>query len=506
MYYPRRITLFLLVIIVITVTMTATAQEAPVKILAWIGNGVAPGEQSPDQIGQIVYLTGNEQFEVLFDLPPNTTRVMPCSEQATSPDGRYFAFFAGGDTGSLYWVDGANTPVEIDTDVNALACLGMGTFQYSPDGSRFGYIDYTTPLQSSYAAGWFYVLDAATQTPIFASDSTVGGDNNVAAFDISNDAIAFVSLYLDADADVKEAAIFYQAGTYPVEISTLYADENCDFRSLEIAIIDANTLALVVAQHCENTEWALYRVNITQRSANRTLVTGNVAGGYYAVARSNVAVVAPDGNTLYLASPNGLERNIADIQAVNLTDIQTGAPLLTYAVMPLYNGYTSSGNAWPGLSPDGNWWAVITNTADGDAAVNAVELGAPDLPPITVPAPARGNTISALAFTPNSSALLFVAGGNNTEDNSLFALDLVAAAESRVMRGRFGAQIVVAPDGQYAALPNWRIVNAPNQPNYLTLIAINLQTGEPITVFTGAEVVNDVVSNQRFVYPLSWRG
>ena len=143
MHQKRHVTsLILMFVLVARITaMSANAQEEPIKILAWVGSGTGPDEHSISEPGQIVYLTSDGQIEVLFDLPQGTNRVIPCTEQATSPNGRHFAFYVGNETGSLYQVDGADLPVEVDRGVSAMSCVGMGTFQYSPDSGRFGFID-----------------------------------------------------------------------------------------------------------------------------------------------------------------------------------------------------------------------------------------------------------------------------------------------------------------------------------------------------------------------------
>lgn len=510
MHQKQHVIMIILVFVLVTgiapMPMPTNAQESPIKILAWVGSGTAPDEHSNSEPGQIVYLTGDNQVEVLFDLPQGANRIIPCTEQATSSNSRHFAFYAGTEKGSLYLVNGADTPVEVDKGVSAMSCVGMGTFQYSPDSSRFGYIDYVTGIQSPYASGWLYVKNSETYQSVFTTDTDASvSDENVTAFDLSNEALAFVSLFSDAE----EAAIYYQANGFPDEVSTLFADDGCAFRNIQITIVNDNTLALVVGQRCTggNTEWALYTVNISARSTNRTLVTGDVIGSYYAVARSNATIASPDGETLYFAYPDGIAQNSTHVQSVDLVNIQAGDPLFNNALMPIFtnNIYARTANAMPVISPDSAWLAVVSRSPDNDVAINVIELDAPELPPIVISAPNRGETVSAMQFTPDSGALLFVIGANNADNNSLFSLDLMSAAESRVMRGRFGQQIIVSPDGKYAAVPGWRIVNAPGQPNYLTLIAVNLETREPTTVFAGATVANDVVSDLRFVYPLSWR-
>ena len=98
----------------------------------------------------------------IMDIPEDATRVVPCGDKATSPDGRFFAFYVGGDAGTLYLMDGANSPVQVD-DAEYLVCLGNGTFQFTPDSRRFGYIDFLPGVtREEYPDGVLKLFDAAS--------------------------------------------------------------------------------------------------------------------------------------------------------------------------------------------------------------------------------------------------------------------------------------------------------------------------------------------------------
>ncbi|MBC7871744.1 MAG: hypothetical protein H7Y09_12950, partial [Chitinophagaceae bacterium] len=163
--------------------------EADDAVLAWIAEGVAPGSQTADKPGQIVLLNAGGDARVMLDLPNGTTRVQACGERATSPDSRYFAFFVGNDTnGTLYLMDKRGVPESV-AEMNPLGCLGNGTFQYAPDGTRLGYINFAADaLTSEFPSG---TLKIHTTT----DRAEAGSFENAASFDMQAQNVAFISFF-----------------------------------------------------------------------------------------------------------------------------------------------------------------------------------------------------------------------------------------------------------------------------------------------------------------------
>jgi len=101
-------------------------------LLVWMGTGAAPGEHSASEPGQLVLMDNKGgNIQPVMDIPQQSSRVFPCGENATSPDGRHFAFYVGGDVGALYMMTGTDTHTQIAADFQALACYGNNGFQYS---------------------------------------------------------------------------------------------------------------------------------------------------------------------------------------------------------------------------------------------------------------------------------------------------------------------------------------------------------------------------------------
>lgn len=470
------------------------AQESePIKILAWVADGIAPGEQTTP--GDIVFIDENGPGDSLLAVPADAQRIQTCGEQAG-----YAAFFVGNDSGTLYMVDPDDNLYEVQNSVNAMVCLG--TLQFA--GDRFGYIDFLNDtLNSTYAIGWLYVRETSTRDELFNFE-------NVVDFDLHDESLALISFYTDDQGAANEAAVLVWTGGGPDEVSTLFTDEGCVFRSAQIVQVSAEQLVFTIGQRCTGgTEWALFTVDLTTRSTNRALVINDVPGAYLPAARTNTLVASPDGNTAFATYPDGLGQNTAFVQPIHLDNIQAEPAIFNNAVMPVYINttiYPRTLNAQPLLSPDGAWLAMVSNSPNDEAALHLIELNAPDLPPISINARNRGDTISSMQFLPDSTGLVFVIGGNNGDNNSLFAVDLASASENRLTRGRYGRAMVMAPDGQRVALTNWQVVDQANQENYLNLVTVDLATRETLTLFAGAEIMDDQPGEQRrFAYPLSWR-
>jgi hypothetical protein len=469
------------------------------SLLLWVADGLSPAQLTPANPGKIVALYGDGTVTELLNLPAGITRLNACGERATSPDGRFFAFYAGGDTGSLYFVDGVNAPSSL-AEVNALTCLGMGTFLYSPDSQRLGYINYAADASSSeFPVGALVVAD--TVNP--ANQTTF---ENVTAFDLATGLVSFVSGFADSQGDVTEAGIFVWAGDgNPSEISTLFADNGCEFRSASLAFVTTEQLIVNLGQRCNGsrTTWALYSVDIDGRAAGLEL-SGNAVGSYFAASRPNTVIVAPDGETAYFTYPDGLAQNTVTLRAISLTDMEASDTLAANAIMPRFvagRPFDVTANARPVISPDERWFAIVTNNGNNEAAINILDLNMPELPPLTISAGNRGDTISSMAFTADSAQLLFVSGGNDGGNNSLFTVNLATSIDSRVVRGRFDMPLVVASDNAVAAIPNWQ-----SEPeNRLTLVGVNLLGNDSTILYDGATFDGDALINRRFVYPLSWR-
>lgn len=480
---------------------SSTPAPASISVLTWLEDGASPQESSPSTAGELGLMDGSGTFTKLLDVPAQTSRLQPCGDEAYSPDGSLFAFFMGLDTGSLYVMRGAEQPVALD-DVHALTCLGGGTFQFSPDSSRLAYISYETDAAASeFPDGFMYVISTADMSQQFSYE-------NVIAFDVTDDGAAFVSFFTNDRNEADEAAVFWWNGSAEREIATLRPDENCRYNSASIATAADGSLLLIMGHRCTSgdtrTSWQLYRVDVEARSA--TLAASEFADGTFAsFSRTNQISLLPGGESALFVVPDGITANTAGLMTVNLGDLSTSEVIQRQAVYPTLSG---APNAFPVISPDGRWLAVVVTSVNNDNTLNVIDLNAPATPPIVLSAGSRNDVISAMSFSADSQKLIFIAGSPDTgrnANNSLVALDLNTGSDFRIKRGRFAPGLAVAPDGSAVVAMDYQVLEDEQQPPYLNLVSVNVETSETTLLFEGAEIVDGKVTNQRFAFPLSWR-
>jgi hypothetical protein len=502
MYLQRR-TLFTRLIIVIglivavmAVSVGGSAAIAPTdKLLVWVGNGAAPGQHSAANPGQIAFINGAGEVTPIMDVPAQTTRVNGCGDEALSSDGHVYAFYVGTDAGNLYVMKNGGEPTALD-DVQALTCLGSGTFRFSPDGARLGYIAYEAGAASdTFADGFLHVYGTADMAEQFTNES-------VTAFDLNDDGVAYVNFFTNDDQEADEAVLNWWDGAGKQEVVSLLPQDSCQFTSAEVAIAPDGNFVLVMGNRCKTgdtrTSWQLYTVNHEARSA---VLAGSdfQPGSFLSFARSNNVFFAPSGGTVYFTVPDGLAANTVAVAAMSMSDMSIAVPIARQVVFPTYSGV---GHALP--ESRNGWLAAVVTSPTNENSLYALHLANLNEPPIVISAGSRDDTISGMAFTPDASHLLFVSGGVNSGNNSLVSLDLASGSDLRVTRGRFGAGLVLSPSGTEAALLDWQVVEDPQEPPYANLVAVDLASGTATTLFEGADVVDGKVTNQRFAYPLAW--
>lgn len=472
------------------------------RLLVWVGRGSEPGQQSADAPGQLLMVRGTGATDVVMALPRGTSRVLACGEQATSPDGRHFAFFAGGDSGSLYLMDGIDTPQEV-REMNALGCGSVAAFQFSPDSERYGVIDFEPDaINSTFAHGFLYIYETGSNRQVIRFE-------NVAAFDISDDMLAYVGFFADRQGRAVEAGIsLWDGSEEPEEVTTLFAEPGCQFASGQIVFTGEQTVAVLMGERCPDSvmRWTLHTVDGAAGAAALAL-SGQTGGSYLSYARTNGLYAAPDAGGVVYTLPDGLSANSVSVRRADLSSAEPGADLVRYGVMPRYTSrpYDPDLNTSPAIAPDGNWVAVASSDPDANVAVNVFDLRSPDAAPIVINGSSRGDRVVSMAFTPDSSTLLFVTGGSDGGDNSLFALDLTTGVETRVTRGHF-VQLVPSPDNDVVGVSAWDFPDDPREPRFMILEVIALEDGAANTLARGALLTEaGQVQDRHFIYPLAWR-
>jgi hypothetical protein len=197
--------------------------DANDRLLVWVAPGQNPGEQTAP--GQLVFVDGTGATTPVMEAPAQASTVVPCGDEATSPNGEHFAFFMGGTDGNIYMLTGTDAPVLVDDGVQALGCLGGSTFQWASDSSRFGYIAFEPSAASDeFPDGFLHVFDSASMAEIHSTD-------HVVAFDVTASTVAYASFFTNDRNEADEAAILSWNGSAEVEVATLQPDEDCFFTS-----------------------------------------------------------------------------------------------------------------------------------------------------------------------------------------------------------------------------------------------------------------------------------
>jgi Tol biopolymer transport system component len=477
------------------------AASQPEHILAWVENGPNPAETSPSVDGKLGLINGAGEIQDVMPVAAQTSRLMACGDEATSPDGSLFAFYTGLDAGELYLMSGSDAPVLVD-NVNALTCVGGGTFQYSPDSAWLAYIAYEPDASTSeFADGFLNIVSTSGMSEEFSY-------GNVTAFDINSDGVALVSFFTNDRNEADEAAVLWWSGSGEREVATLRSDEGCKYTSASIGIAPDGNLMVIMGHRCQSgdtrTSWQIYMIDVEARSATMA-ATDFQAGTFAPYARTNNVFFSPDGETAFFTLPDGIVANTVSVQAVNIASMETTVLIPQQALMSSLSG---AANAFPRISPDGRWLALVVTSPNNENTLTILDLSDASAAPITAPAGSQNDIISDMAFSADSQHLVFIsgAGGSGREaNNSLSAIELSSGSNVRLKRGHFAPGLAVSPDGVLIAALDYQVLEDVAQPPYLNLIRVNGESGETVTLFEGATLVDGKVTDQRFAYPLAWR-
>lgn len=497
----KRLLLYLLLLLLnVSLVQPQGSDDAPmpVNVLTWTEAGPSPAQSSPSTAGELGLMDSAGTFTSFMEVPAQTSRLRPCGDEALSPDGSLFAFYVGLDRGTLYLMRGSDAPMVLDDDVQGLACLGGGTFQFSPDGARMAYIAYESDASASeFADGFMHVLDAASLDEQLLTQ-------NVTAFDLVDDGLAYVSFFTNQRNEADEAAVTWWNGSGEREVATLRPDENCRYTSASIGVMQDASLLVVLGHRCTSgdtrTSWQLYSVDPESRSA--ILAASDFQPGQFAAyTRSNQITVLPDGASALFTVPDGVTANTVALMQVNLSDFSTTELLQRLALYPTLN---RGDNAFPQHSSDGRWLALVSTTPNAQNTLLVYDLADLSVAPVALSAGSAGDVILDMAFSANNERLFFLAGSANG-DNSLVAVDLASGSDFRVKRGRFAPGMAVSPDGSSVVVMDWQVLEDETQPPYLNTVAIDVDSGAETTLFEGAEIVDGEVTDQHFARPILWR-
>jgi hypothetical protein len=491
------IVLLFILIVAVAAFAVLTRQPAPStvqtvipsqkKLMVWLADGVSPDSAEPN--GQIGFLEGT--FQPLLDVPQPSNRVMSCG---TSADDARYAFYIGGDRGALYTMNAQESPKVLAAPIDGYVCTGSSGFKFAPNGAQVALIRYESDARiSEFADG---VLEAHTLDGGGEAFTT----DNVTAFDINDDGMAFIRFYTNTRGEAEEAGVFWFEAGVETHVATLMPDESCRYTSASLGIAADKRFVAVLGHRCRSgnprTSWQVHTIDPALGSA--TLAAWSFQpGAFVAYARTNNVLLSPQGDVAYFTTADGVVANTAALMRLDLSDLTTTSVLESGAVMATF---ADSANAAPVLSPDGRWLAVVVT--DGEISLHAVDLSSRGEAAFVYPA-AR-DVIAAAAFSPDSQHLYALIGSGEAEDGDyhLVRLSLTDGTRASLQRGAFRPPLLV--NGTTALLMAYDTAGDPPRP-YLNLVAVDHATNTMTTLFEGATLTNNRAENRRFAYPLAWR-
>lgn len=482
--------------------ITASAQQSQGRLLVWVGQGVSAEMRTGSTPSQVAYLNADGTLETLVELDGSFIGAAPCGDTATSPDNQHFMFYVnapGGsvDAATLYQITGDSAPVQVAT-TTARTCAGSGTLQYSPNSTRFGFIDYPGNLRTEYTLGTLQIFQVSNfENPVTES--------NVAAFHLVDNAAVWVNFFTNNQGEVNQAVITRLEGTARTEMMRLTPDVTCRFTSAQISPILEGQYAVVMGQRCQEvggTQWQFYLINPTADLA--TLIVSDTAGGPFAPAAStNLLLPALNNAQVWFTVPDGL---IPRTTRVLLSDLHPLTEAQTVvqegAVMPLYTAsdFTVNENAVPVFSADRRYWAMVVSSNRDTPSIAVIDRQNPSSPPVTIAADNRQDSIPFVGFSPDNSRLYYVTGASASRGgNVLYQANVTTGEKQVVSRGRYSTG-VVTPNG--VVLTAW---DATARDPFTRLVSI-APDGTSTTLYEDYEAAADGnITRQMFVYPMAWR-
>lgn len=501
----RRAILFLLLLCVF---VPLHAQEPPSPagaLLVWLSEGAEPERKDPAKGSQLAAVFPNGVLTTLLEFDNTMIGLTRCSGQPVSPDGRRFAFFAhqpsaGVDSGVLYQMTDFGAPVVV-ANIHRAGC-GLNGFAYSPDSSRMAYINYQNVRDDSeFITGTLTIRDTEELQEVTKIE-------RAAALAWNGIELLALQFFTNADGLADEAVISLWNGTATRELTSVLAAQNCRFTGGQLSPAGDDTVVMVMGERCRGgdgrTRWQFYVIDRVSGTATLAHSAPQEGGAFVSTQTYNILTINDGATTLFTAA-DGVSRDTAAVYQVDMSTLAAPTPLINRA--GIFRRYTplryAPGDIAPAvISPDRRFWAIVSALPDKSELV-VLDFAAIDSP-IRIPLQRSSDSVRAMAFTPDSSALLYVAGDRGGADNALFRLDLATGVEQRMIRGQFGTIMAVRTDGAVALIQYRRTEEAQSRA-YVDLVLVNPDGS--MQDLLGGVVLDEAgfFKNVRFAVPLTWR-
>ena len=476
-------------ILLLVLTACSPAASDP-RLLAWREAAANPAQTSATVAGELVLIGPGGSADVVMEVPAQAKVVQPCGDSATSADGRLFAFYVGSDAGDLYVMRGTDAPQKAGR-VSRLSCLDGG-LRFAPGAARLVYIDYPATIPGEFAAGKMHVLDSGSLDVLFQQE-------HVAAFDLTDEVVAFTQFFTNTNGQANEAVINWWDGTSGQTVARLAPDRDCRYSSASLRLIDRETALLVLGHRCRNqgTRWQFYRVEQARVSLLDSAAQG---GAFMPHTRTNQIYLAPDRQSAYFTVPDGVTASTTALLRLSLTDFTLQTIIAQQMVMPNLSG---AANAFPRLSADGRWLTAVITSPNNENRLAVIDLAAETPAPRLIQAGQRGDVIVDMAL--GSDTAYYIAGkvGSHPRDTDtvLNRLDMATGTVTELARGRYALRLVLGANDGFGVMGY--VVPENGQQPYLNLLHV---AGEAVTVLDeGAVWVDGRITERRFALPLAWR-
>ncbi len=501
----RRVFLFALLFVIV---LPLRAQDPPSPtgaLLVWLSEGAEPERKDASAPSQLAAVFPNGVLTTLIEFDRSVIGVTRCTGQPISQDGRRFAFFAhqpnaGIDGGMLYQMTDFGAPVAV-ASINRVACALSG-FGYSPDSNMMAYINYQEVTeQSEFITGTLTVREVDELTER-------GKIERVTSFAWYGSELLALQLFTNADGQADEAVVTLWNNGTARELTSVLAAQNCRFTGGQVNGAGTDRLVMVLGERCRGgdgrTRWQFYIVDRASGSATLALTNPQDGGSFTNTQTYNI-VALEDGATALFTAADGVARETAAVYTVDLNNPTAATPLISRAgvfrrFVPLRY---SLGDIAPAVfSRNRQFWAIVTALPDKSElmVLDLADLSAP----IRIPLQRSSDRVRAMGFTPDSSALIYIAGGSGGADNAVFRLDLFSGVEQRLTRGQYANALAVRNDGAVALLQYRRTEERQARP-YVDLVLVNPDGSQQDLL--GGIVLDEAgfVKTVRFAVPLAWR-
>lgn len=449
---------FILSVLVMVLAGTANAQGGETRVLMW--------ESTPDNNGTLQALTAGGGAETLLDLPDAATGtrldwIKRCGQNAWAAGGQGVALFAGANTGQLaiYPLAGG-APVSLGDDVRRQACAGTATFQFSPDGSRVGYINYAFDFDDDPAGGQQEYPDGDLRLFDANTGALLGTFDHVNSFALYDDGAFMLRIYPNGEGYGAEADLDFWDGAGDRNLVTLEPIYPPDLQDVDCGIKDSSivrlgdTVYVLLGQRCQQTGknmWRLVSVPVAGGAAVE-IASGETplnAGFHHASYTVNL-IPTLDGAGFLATVPSGLTQNSSQLMWLtpngNVTVLFEGEG--RHVLMDRLGEKLSEGRLFL-TSPDGSTLAFIVATANGQS-LWMLDLSTPGGEPVLLKEQGANERIFQHVWSANNR-LFYIAG--SVQSNALFIVS-PGGTPQRLERGRF-FRLTVSYDGNKLAVAEW---------------------------------------------------